>query len=69
MNDDFWVLIEEAIENDDPVDNIIPLDLTGLCKSDFLKVLSIEATYGKDQNRKQICRKKLIDIEGWRNCI
>lgn len=63
MSDDFWILLDEAIENNDPVDDIIPLDCVGMSEMEYLQILAVLATYGNDKERSEIARKKLLHYE------
>ena len=69
MNDDFWEMIDQAIESGDPVDDLIPYDISDLCERDLIKVLSVMITYGKDPRRVAVCRRKIIENAGRRNSI
>lgn len=69
MNDEFWELIDETIEKGDPVDDLIPYDISDLCESDRIKLLSIMITYGTDPRRVAVCRRKIIENASRRNSI
>ena len=69
MNDDFWEMVDQAIEAEDPVDDLIPYDLSNICESDRIKMYSVMITYGKDPRRVAVCRRKIIENAGRRNSI
>lgn len=63
MSDDFWIMIDEAIDSGQPVDDLIPRDCVGLSEMEYLQILAVLATYGKDHNRRKQCKRKLIEYE------
>lgn len=69
MSDEFWILLDEAIENNDPVDDLIPFDCVGMSKLEYMQILAVLATYGRDNNRSKLARKKLVKYESGRNSI
>lgn len=50
--------ILEAIAEDPYNIEWIPLDLSGCTWSERIQIYSIYATYGKDPERRKLCRKK-----------
>ena len=69
MNDDFWMMIEEALDEGKPVEDLIPMDLTGLSEKEYVRILGVIITYGNDKKRVADCRKKLIEYESRREGI
>ena len=69
MSDDFWMKIDEALDAGTPVDDLIPLDLTGLSEMEYVQVLGVMITYGEDKKRVADCRRKLIEDESRRKGI
>lgn len=69
MSDDFWMKIDEALDTGMPVDDLIPLDLTGLSEMEYVQVLGVMITYGQDKKRVADCRRKLIEYESRRKGI
>lgn len=69
MSDDFWMKIDEALDTGTPVDDLIPLDLTGLSEMEYVQVLGVMITYGQDKKRVADCRRKLIEYESRRKGI
>ena len=69
MSDDFWILLDEAIDNDENVDLLIPYDCVGLSEMEYLQILAVLATYGKDKKRSEAARKKLMIYESRGNSI
>lgn len=63
MSDDFWIMIDEAIDSGKPVDDLIPRDCVGLSEMEYLQILAVLATYGKDPERRKQCKRKLIEYE------
>lgn len=61
-SDELWFALDERLEHGEPIDDLIPFDASGLCEEDFLKILAIEATYGKDEKRADVCRRKWVEV-------
>lgn len=52
----------DRLEAGEDIDDIMPYDLSGFTQSMRIQVLAMYATYGKDQARRELCRKKWHDI-------
>lgn len=52
----------DRLEAGEDIDDIMPYDLSGFTQSMRIQVLAMYATYGKDQERRELCRKKWHDI-------
>lgn len=63
MSDDFWILIDEAIDQGKDIENLIPRDCVGLSETEYLQILAVYATYGNDPERRKQCKRKLINYE------
>lgn len=61
MNDIF-----DRMEAGENIDDIMPYDLTGFSKTQAIQILAAYVTYGKDPERRKICKQKWRDILGGR---
>lgn len=52
----------DAIEYDQSIEGIIPLDLRGMSTGDLIQVYACYITYGKDQKKIELCRKKWNEL-------
>lgn len=58
MNDLLYAMMQ-AVNRDDPIDDLLPLDLSGYCRKDVADIMALYIMYGRDPDRVEVCRKKL----------
>lgn len=51
--------IHAAIFYDEPIDDLVPMDLTGCSEEDRRSIYYLYAKYGRDPERRIICSRKL----------
>lgn len=68
-SDEFWMMIDDALDRGQPIEELIPRDLSGLSEMEYIQVLGVMITYGNDKKRVADCRRKLIEYESRRKGI
>lgn len=58
MNDLLYAMMN-AVNRDDPIEDLLPYDLSGLCEDDKHHILSLYVLYGQDPERVKLCSKIL----------
>lgn len=54
--------IHAAIFYDEPIEDLVPLDLTGASQEDRRSIYYLYAKYGRDPDRRIICNRKLEEV-------
>ena len=68
-SDEFWMMIDDALDHGRPIEDLIPRDLSGLSEMEYIQILGVMITYGNDKKRVADCRRKLIEYESRRKGI
>lgn len=58
MNDILFAMMN-AVNRGDPIEDLLPYDLSGLCGDDKRHILSMYILYGQDPERVKLCSKIL----------
>lgn len=58
MNDILFAMMN-TINRGDSIEDLLPYDLSGMCKDDRNHILSLYVLYGQDPERVELCRKIL----------
>lgn len=54
--------IHAAIFYDEPIEDLVPMDLTGCGEEDRRSIYYLYAKYGRDPERRIICSRKLEEV-------
>lgn len=69
MSDCIWYALDDALENGEPIDPIIPYDCVGMSEMEYIQILAVLETYSNIPARREMARKKLMKYESRGNSI